>query len=354
MIEKLKGIEERYIKLEQLLSDPAVLSDQKKYQAYLIEHGELNKIVPKFREYEGILEELKEAKELLKDDDPEIRAMAKEEIPDLEAKAEEYKSKLNVLLMPKDPRDDKNVLIEIRAGTGGEEAGIFAGDLFRMYSRYTESKNWTMEIIEKNVSSSGGFKEIVMLVKGKGAFSSFKYESGTHRVQRVPETETQGRVHTSAVTVAVLPEAEDVDIEINPADLKIDVFRSSGPGGQSVNTTDSAVRITHVPTGVTATCQDEKSQHKNKAKAMGVLKSRILDAKVREEDAKRAAERKGQVGTGDRSGRIRTYNFPQGRMTDHRIGLTLYRLDNIMEGHIQEIIDELNSYNQAQALNEIA
>ena len=354
MIEKLKGIEERYIKLEQLLSDPAVLSDQKKYQAYLIEHGELNKIVPKFREYEGILEELKEAKELLKDDDPEIRAMAKEEIPDLEAKAEEYKSKLNVLLMPKDPRDDKNVLIEIRAGTGGEEAGIFAGDLFRMYSRYTESKNWTMEIIEKNVSSSGGFKEIVTLVKGKGAFSSFKYESGTHRVQRVPETETQGRVHSSAVTVAVLPEAEDVDIDINPADLKIDVFRSSGPGGQSVNTTDSAVRITHIPTGVTATCQDEKSQHKNKAKAMGVLKSRILDAMVREEDAKRAADRKGQVGTGDRSGRIRTYNFPQGRMTDHRIGLTLYRLDNIMEGHIQEIIDELKTYNQAQALKEIA
>ena len=354
MIEKLKVIEERFIKLEQLLSDPAVLSDQKKYQAYLIEHGELNKIVPKFREYEGLLAELAEAKELLKDSDPEMRAMAKDEIPVLESKIEAHKSQLNVILIPKDPRDAKNVLIEIRAGTGGEEAGIFAGDLFRMYSRYTESKNWTMEIIEKNVSSSGGFKEIVMLVKGKGAFSSFKYESGTHRVQRVPETETQGRVHTSAVTVAVLPEAEDVDIEINPADLKIDVFRSSGPGGQSVNTTDSAVRITHVPTGVTATCQDEKSQHKNKAKAMGVLKSRILDAKVREEDAKRAAERKGQVGTGDRSGRIRTYNFPQGRMTDHRIGLTLYRLDNIMEGHIQEIIDELNTYNQAQALNEIA
>ncbi|MBT6341440.1 MAG: peptide chain release factor 1 [Desulfobacula sp.] len=354
MIAKLKVIEERFIKLEQLLSDPAVICDQKKYQAYLIEHGELNKIVPKFREYEGLLAELIEAKEFLKDSDPEMRAMAKEEIPDLESKIETHKSQLNVILIPKDPRDAKNVLIEIRAGTGGEEAGIFAGDLFRMYSRYTESKNWTMEIIEKNVSSSGGFKEIVMLVKGKGAFSSFKYESGTHRVQRVPETETQGRVHTSAVTVAVLPEAEDVDIEINPADLKIDVFRSSGPGGQSVNTTDSAVRITHVPTGVTATCQDEKSQHKNKAKAMGVLKSRILDAKVREEDAKRAAERKGQVGTGDRSGRIRTYNFPQGRMTDHRIGLTLYRLDNIMEGHIQEIIDELNSYNQAQALNEIA
>ena len=354
MIEKLKGIEERFIKLEQLLSDPVVISDQKKYQNYLIEHGELNKIVPMFRKYEGLLEERKEAKELLKDIDLEIRAMAKEEIPGLDSKIEAVKSQLNILLMPKDPRDDKNVLLEIRAGTGGEEAGIFTGDLFRMYSRYTESKNWTLEIVEKNGSSSGGFKEIVFLVRGKGAFSSFKYESGTHRVQRVPETETQGRVHTSAVTVAVLPEAEDIDIDINPADLKIDVFRSSGPGGQSVNTTDSAVRITHVPTGVTATCQDEKSQHKNKAKAMNVLKARILDAKVREEEGKRAAERKGQVGTGDRSGRIRTYNFPQGRMTDHRIGLTLYKLDNIMEGNIQEIIDELKTYNQVQALKEIA
>ncbi len=350
MIAKLKGIEERFIKIEHLLSDPAVISDQKKYQEYLIEHGELNKIVPKFREYEGLLNEHKEAKELLKDSDPEIRAMAKEEIPGLEANIEKKESELNILLIPKDPRDDKNVLLEIRAGTGGEEAGIFAGDLFRMYSRYVESKNWKMEIIEKNNSSSGGFKEIVSLVNGKGAFSSFKYESGTHRVQRVPETETQGRVHTSAVTVAVLPEAEDIDIDINPADLKVDVFRASGPGGQSVNTTDSAVRITHVPTGVTATCQDEKSQHKNKAKAMGVLKARILDAKVREEDAKRAAERKGQVGSGDRSGRIRTYNYPQGRMTDHRIGLTLYKLDNIMEGNIQEIINELQTYNQAEAL----
>jgi len=347
MIEKLKGIEERFIKLEQLLSDPAVISDQKKYQEYLIEHGELNKIVPVFREYEGFLDELKEAKEFLKDSDPEIRTMAKEEIPDLESRIDAAKIQLNILLMPKDPRDEKNILIEIRAGTGGDEAGIFAGDLFRMYSRYAESQNWTMEIIEKNNSSAGGFKEIVSLVKGKSVFSSLKYESGTHRVQRVPETETQGRVHTSAVTVAVLPEAEDIDIDINPADLKIDVFRASGPGGQSVNTTDSAVRITHVPTGVTSTCQDEKSQHKNKAKAMNVLKSRILDAK------KRAAERKGQVGTGDRSGRVRTYNFPQGRMTDHRIGLTLYKLDSIMEGNIQEIIDELKTYNQAQALKEI-
>jgi len=353
MINKLKGIEERFVKLEQLLSDPAVLGDQKKYQEYLIEHGELNKIVPVFREYEGLLGELAEAKEFLKDDDPDIRSMAKEEIPDLEKKIALLSSRINVLLMPKDPRDKKNVLLEIRAGTGGEEAGLFAGDLFRMYSRYAESKSWKIEIIEKNVSSSGGFKEVVSLIRGKGAFSSFKYESGTHRVQRVPETETQGRVHTSAVTVAVLCEAEDIDVEINPSDLKIDVFRASGPGGQSVNTTDSAVRITHIPTGVVATCQDEKSQHKNRAKAMGVLKSRILDAKIREEDAKRAAERKGQIGSGDRSGRIRTYNYPQGRMTDHRIGLTLYRLDSIMEGDIQDIIDELKVYYQAQSLKDM-
>jgi len=353
MIEKLKGIEERFIKLEHLLSDPAVIRDQKKYQEYLIEHGELNKMVPVFRVYEGLLAEMKEAKDLLRDSDPEMRAMAKEEIPELELKIAEYKSKISILLMPKDPRDDKNVVLEIRAGTGGEEAGLFAGDLFRMYSRYVETKNWTMELVDKTDSSSGGFKEIVSLVKGKGAFSSFKYESGTHRVQRVPETEAQGRIHTSAVTVAVLPEAEDIELDINPADIKVDVFRSSGPGGQSVNTTDSAVRVTHVPTGATATCQDEKSQHKNKAKAMNVLKARILDAKIREEDQKRAADRKGQVGSGDRSGRVRTYNFPQGRMTDHRIGLTLYKLDSIMEGNIQEIIDELKTNYQAQALKEI-
>jgi peptide chain release factor 1 len=353
MFEKLKGIEERFIKIEQLLSDPAVINDQKKYQEYLKEHGELNKVVPVFREYESALAELEEARELLKDDDPDIRDMAKEEVPELESRIEVLEKDLNVLLMPKDPRDGKNVILEIRAGTGGEESGIFAGDLFRMYARFAESKNWSMEIIDKNNSAAGGFKEVVSLVKGKGAYSELKYESGTHRVQRVPETETQGRVHTSAVTVAVLPEAEDVDIDINPADLKIDVFRASGPGGQSVNTTDSAVRITHIPTGVTATCQDEKSQHKNRAKAMNVLSSRILDAKIQEEEARRAADRKGQVGTGDRSGRIRTYNFPQGRMTDHRIGLTLYRLDHIMEGDIQEIIDALRTQAQADALKEM-
>ncbi len=352
MIEKLKGIEERYIKLEHLLSDPEVIKDQHKYQKYVKEHGELNRIVPVFRTYEGIVAELAEARELLKDTDPDIRSMAREEIASLENQMETLTSRLNTLLMPKDPRDEKNVILEIRAGTGGEEAGIFAGDLFRMYSRYAETRNWKIDIIEKNESSAGGFKEVVCLVQGRGAFGAFKFESGTHRVQRVPETETQGRIHTSAVTVAVLPEAEDVDIDINPADIKVDVFRASGPGGQSVNTTDSAVRVTHVPTGVVATCQDEKSQHKNKAKAMNVLKSRILDARMQEEEAKRAADRKGQVGTGDRSGRIRTYNFPQGRMTDHRVGLTLYKLDSIMEGDIQTIIDELKTHHQAQALQE--
>lgn len=352
MINKLHGIKERYIKLEHLLSDPAVMADQVKYQRYLKEHGELNRVMSAFTEYETILKQLAEAKEMLKDADPGIREMAKEEAAELGERRDSMESRLKLLLMPKDPNDDKNVILEIRAGTGGEEAGLFAGDLFRMYTRYAEIKGWTVDMIESNQSSSGGFKEVISIVKGNGAFSAFKYESGTHRVQRVPETETQGRVHTSAVTVAVLPEAEDVELKIEQSELKVDVFRSSGPGGQSVNTTDSAVRITHLPTGIIATCQDEKSQIKNKIAAMKVLKARILDAMVREQESKRAAQRKGQVGTGDRSGRIRTYNFPQGRMTDHRIGLTLYRLDNIMGGDIQEIIDELRTHAQAEALKE--
>lgn len=352
MINKLHGIKERYTKLEHLLSDPAVMADQVKYQQYLKEHGELNRVMSAFTEYETVLKEFAETKEMLKDADPDIREMAKEEAAELSDRREFMTSKLKLLLMPKDPNDNKNVILEIRAGTGGEEAGLFAADLFRMYSRYAEIKGWTVDMIESNHSSAGGFKEVISMIKGNGAFSAFKYESGTHRVQRVPETETQGRVHTSAVTVAVLPEAEDVELKIEPSELKVDVFRSSGPGGQSVNTTDSAVRITHLPTGIIATCQDEKSQIKNKVAAMKVLKARILDAMVSEQDAKRAAERKGQVGTGDRSGRIRTYNFPQGRMTDHRIGLTLYRLDNIMGGDIQDIIDELKTHAQAELLKE--
>ncbi len=334
------------------MSDPAVIADQVKYQKYLKEHGELNKVVSVFTVYEELVGELAEAKELLKDADADIRDMAKDEIASLGERLEELESELKLLLMPKDPRDDKNVILEIRAGTGGEEAGLFAGDLFRMYSRYAEGKRWAVEVIESSHSSAGGFKEVIAMVRGTGAFSSFKYESGTHRVQRVPETETQGRVHTSAVTVAVLPEAEDVELVIEPTELKIDVFRASGPGGQSVNTTDSAVRITHLPTGIVATCQDEKSQIKNKLQAMKVLKARVLDKMVREQEEKRAAQRKGQVGTGDRSGRIRTYNYPQGRMTDHRIGLTLYKLDSIMEGDIQTIVDELKTHSQAEALKE--
>ncbi|MBF0469274.1 MAG: peptide chain release factor 1 [Desulfamplus sp.] len=352
MINKLIGIEERFIKLEQLLSDPAVIVDQVKYQKYLKEHGELSKIVLAFREHKALLLEIAETKELLKDSDSDIREMAKDELESLEQKIEKLESELKLLLMPKDPRDEKNVILEIRAGTGGEEAGLFAADLFRMYSRYAESKGWAVDIIESNESSAGGFKEVVSMIRGKGAFNSFKYESGTHRVQRVPETEAQGRVHTSAVTVAVLPEAEDVELDLNQADIKVDVFRSSGPGGQSVNTTESAVRVTHLPTGIVATCQDEKSQIKNRIQATKVLKARILDAMVREQDEKRAAQRKDQVGSGDRSGRIRTYNFPQGRMTDHRIGLTLYRLESIMSGDIQEIVDELKTYYQAVALKE--
>lgn len=352
MISKLLGIEERFIKLEHLLSDPAVIADQAKYQKCLKEHGELSKLVMAFREHKGILLEIAEAKELLKDSDSDIRDMAKDELDSLDQKREALESELKLLLMPKDPRDEKNVILEIRAGTGGEEAALFAADLFRMYSRYAESKRWNVDVIESNSSSSGGFKEVVAMIRGRGAFNSFKYESGIHRVQRVPETEAQGRVHTSAVTVAVLPEVEDVELELNPADIKVDVFRSSGPGGQSVNTTDSAVRVTHLPTGIIATCQDEKSQIKNKVQAMKVLKARILDAMVREQEEKRAAQRKDQVGSGDRSGRIRTYNFPQGRMTDHRIGLTLYRLESIMSGEIQEIVDELKTYYQAMALRE--
>ncbi|MBF0209338.1 MAG: peptide chain release factor 1 [Desulfamplus sp.] len=352
MIDKLHGIEERFIKLEQLLGDPAVISDQVKYQKYLKEHGELSKLVASFRDYKSILSEIAGTKELLKDPDSDIREMANDELHLLEQNKEKLESELQLLLMPKDPRDEKNVILEIRAGTGGEEAGLFAADLFRMYSRYAESKNWSVEIIDANESSTGGFKEVVSMIRGKGAFNSFKYESGIHRVQRVPETEAQGRVHTSAVTVAVLPEAEDVELELNPADLKVDVFRSSGPGGQSVNTTDSAVRVTHIPTGIVATCQDQKSQIKNRIQATKVLKARILDAMVREQEEKRASQRKDQVGSGDRSGRIRTYNFPQGRMTDHRIGLTLYRLESIMAGDIQEIVDELKTYYQALALKE--
>ena len=350
MFHKLQGVEDRFIKLERLLSDPSVVNDRVAYQKYIKEHGEITKLVEAYRAYKQTLEELKDSQELLNDDDPEMKAMAKEEISALTENKEKHETELKKLLIPKDPLDDKNVIVEIRAGTGGEEAGLFAGDLFRMYGRYAESRNWKLETLESHETGVGGFKEVIMSVNGKGAYSSFKYESGTHRVQRVPATETQGRIHTSAVTVAVLPEAEDVELNIDPSEIKVDVYRAQGPGGQSVNTTDSAVRLTHLPSGVVAQCQDQKSQHKNKEKAMKVLRSRILDAMIQEQNAKRSAERKGQIGSGDRSERIRTYNFPQGRMTDHRINLTLYRLDGIMQGDIEEIIDGLRTHAQAQAM----
>ncbi len=352
MFEKLKDVELRYAELEKLLSDPEIIRDRDRYQKYGREHAEIDKVVAVFREYRKTLEDLDESMDLLKDSDSDIKELAKDEIATLNLKKETLEGELKRLLIPKDPNDGKNVLIEIRAGTGGGEAGLFAGDLFRMYSKYVENMGWKMEIMAHHPTDVGGLKEVIALVQGKGAYSRFKYESGTHRVQRVPTTEAQGRIHTSAVTVAVLPEAEDVELEIDPNDLKIDVYRSTGPGGQSVNTTDSAVRITHLPTGLVVTCQDEKSQLKNKNKALKVLRARLLDKITSERDEKRSEERKSQVGSGDRSGRIRTYNFPQGRVTDHRIGLTLYKLEEILAGEIDSVIEPLTTHYQAQALRD--
>jgi peptide chain release factor 1 len=352
MFDKLIGVEERFTEIEKQLSDPQIVNDQNTYQKYVREHAELSKIVTAYRNYRRTLRYLEESQELLKDVDPEIKDLARDEIVKLTRKKETLEDELKTLLIPKDPNDEKNVIVEIRAGTGGEEAALFAGDLFRMYSRYAENRNWTVEILTHHPTGVGGLKEIIAMIQGKGAYSVFKYERGTHRVQRVPTTETQGRIHTSAVTVAVLPEAEEVDVDIDTSELKVDVFRSTGPGGQSVNTTDSAVRITHLPTGLVVTCQDEKSQLKNKLKAMKVLRARLLDQMVMEQNEKRSEERKSQVGTGDRSGRIRTYNFPQGRVTDHRIGLTLYKLENILQGDIDELIENLSTYYQTQALQD--
>ena len=350
MFEKLKGVEARYLEIEKDLSDPEIVNDRQAYQKLVREHAELNKIVSVFKEYQKVLEGIEDSTELLQDSDSEIKELAREELNELNQGKDRLEDDLRKLLLPKDPNDDKNVIVEIRAGTGGEEAALFAGDLFRMYTRYAENRNWKVEIMSQHLSGVGGMKEIIALVSGKGAYSQFKYESGIHRVQRVPATEAQGRIHTSAVTVAVLPEAEDIDVSVDPSELKIDVYRSTGPGGQSVNTTDSAVRITHLPTGLVVTCQDEKSQLKNKNKALKVLRARLLDQITQEQNEKRSEERKSQVGTGDRSGRIRTYNFPQGRVTDHRIGLTLYKLDDILAGNLAEFIDELTTYFQAQAL----
>jgi peptide chain release factor 1 len=350
MFDKLTGVEERFANIEKLLSDPDVIRDQDSYRKHTKEHAELSKIVSVYRDYKQVARDIRESKELLRDSDEEIKELAREDLQHLYERSEQLERELKWLLIPKNPNDEKNIVIEIRAGTGGEEAGLFAAELFQMYSKYVDSLGWKVEILSKHVTGVGGLKEIIALVQGKGAYSRLKYESGTHRVQRVPVTESQGRIHTSAVTVAVLPEAEDVDVQVDPDDIRVDVFRSTGPGGQSVNTTDSAIRITHLPTGLVVSCQDEKSQHKNRAKAMKVLRARLYDKMASEQNEKISADRRSQVGSGDRSERIRTYNFPQGRVTDHRIGLTLYKLENILQGNIGEIIDTLITHYQALAI----
>ncbi len=350
MFERLDDIKERYRELETRLSDPETIRNQETFRRLAKEHSDLGEIVRTYDRYLSVQDEIKENRQMLNDSDPEIRQLAKEELDGLEKEAQALEERLKILLLPKDPNDEKNILLEIRAGTGGDEAALFAADLFRMYSRYAEKKGWKVEILSAHETGIGGFKEIIALISGDKVYSRLKYESGTHRVQRVPETETQGRIHTSAVTVAVLPEADEVDVQINPQDLRIDVYRASGAGGQHVNKTESAVRITHIPTGLVVQCQDERSQHKNKAKAMKVLAARLYELKQREQQRQLSEERRSMVGTGDRSERIRTYNFPQGRLTDHRIGLTLYRLEDIMQGELDEVIEALGTHYQAKAL----
>ncbi len=336
--------------MERLLADAKVLANPKEMQKLARERAEILRLVETYRLYKRVSEEIQESRDLLLESDEEIRELAKSELQSLKERQAALEQEIKILLLPKDPRDEKNVFLEIRAGTGGEEAALFVADLFRMYAKYAEMSRWRVEVMSQNPTGLGGFKEIIALIEGKGVYSRLKYESGVHRVQRVPVTESSGRIHTSAVTVAVLPEADEVEIEINPNDLRIDVYRSSGPGGQSVNTTDSAVRITHIPTGMVVTCQDEKSQHKNKAKALTVLRARLLDQLLEERRSEISEERRSQVGSGDRSERVRTYNFPQNRVTDHRLSLTLHRLDSVLEGDLGELIDALNTHFQAEAL----
>lgn len=354
MIDKLESVEEKFENINAKLCDPDVVSDIEKYRTLTQEMKHLTPVVEKFREYKKVNADFEEAQSLLDESglDKDFREMAQEQFEESRDKLEKIKEELKVLLLPRDPNDDKNVIIEIRGGAGGEESALFANSLFRMYSMYAEAKGWKTEVLSSNPTELGGFKEISFMISGDGAYSRFKFESGVHRVQRVPETESQGRIHTSTVTVAVLPEAEEVDLQINPTDLQIDTFRSSGAGGQHINKTESAIRITHIPTGTVVECQDERSQYKNKDKALKVLKSRLLKEKQDKQASEIAANRKSQVGTGDRSERIRTYNYPQGRLTDHRIGLTLYKLEDILNGNLDEVIDALVTADRAEKLKE--
>ncbi len=342
MIQKLKALEARYSELETAVLDPNLPRDARRYRETMQEHARLSELMQEYRNYTKICNDLEASRSLMEDEsDHELREMAREETHRLEEQKERSEEQLKLLLVPRDPMDSKDIIVEIRAGTGGEEAGLFAADLYRMYSRYAETRHWKQEVITSNETELGGFKEIIFSLSGKDVYGTMRFESGGHRVQRVPETESGGRIHTSAVTVAVLPEAEDTDIQINPEELRIDVYRSGGPGGQSVNTTDSAVRITHLPTGMVVICQDEKSQHKNKAKALRVLKARLFEMEEQRKAQERANARRNQIGSGDRSERIRTYNFPQNRVTDHRINLTLYKLDSVIQGNMGELLDAL-------------
>lgn len=353
VLQKLEEIEKRFEEVEVSLLRDEVITDSELYQKYAKERAELKRIVEPFRQYKALRQKLKEVEELLEDQDEELRRIAQEEKKELEEKLEKLERELKLALLPKDPRDERNVILEIRAGTGGEEAALFARDLFRMYTRYAERSGWKVELLDAHPTGLGGFKEVIALIQGKGAYSRLKHESGVHRVQRIPITEAQGRIHTSTATVAVLPEAEEVEVQIDPKDLKVEVFRASGPGGQHVNKTETAVRITHIPTGIVVQCQDERSQHQNRAKAMKILMARLLELKRKEQETQIAKERRSQIGSGERSEKIRTYNFPQNRVTDHRIGLTLYNLQEVLDGDLDELIDALIAYREAEALKKM-